>query len=531
MTSLLNGFSGRIGEPEGAFRLLDNKPRLEELDQRLGDVETTVNEITVEAGGDNIDGGVVDTDGTILADHGLASATRVAAGIYDVTADTTYATLSADRWNASVTVTPEGTPTDAGEAATYDYAGLHTVSVDPTSSDVCYDPQQGKLWATDENSQALLRDENGFPVVSPDTTGSDRIGIYKKDTDTWQYIYLPDDWERGIRGDGELLKLNVEERVAYMQAIGTVGGAYDSNRTTLIYDLDTLELLTNVYTDVTTGDGSGYIVGFDNINDRCIIYGGSSTRFFGMADGIPTTQIATTGSQYSINKYMIPDASGNFWFPEGSPADWRRWYLVASVINTATVDTGAAGLDSSANNFCYDATNDQIYFYTTDRLTLKKMACSTGTLTSIVTYAAVSGANHNTEASELYALEMSSDDFRLLGVRGASSGSGECCFYIIDPSDGSIDFHYDLATTYTTNYYTQNIAVSEGVVWSLGTNRIQEIRFGGGEQDTALSVYDPVFVAVRMTAANKARVWFFKGNNFRVRQDSAFHIHFTGTAA
>jgi hypothetical protein len=105
MTSLLGGFSGRIGEPEGAFRLLDNKPRLEELDARVTDIEQNPHDSGGGGGGSDWVRVAGDGAGTILANSGAISAvTRMGEGWHRITPVTAFTANAGGNWDVGIGV-------------------------------------------------------------------------------------------------------------------------------------------------------------------------------------------------------------------------------------------------------------------------------------------------------------------------------------------------------------------------------------------------------------------------------------------
>ena len=510
---------GRIGVPAGDFSL--NRKETPELDPGNNVVESLTNNITLDVGGGGGAAGVawanVEDDGTISSDSGITSVTRVAEGIYDVVLDTAVAAVG-DKWAASAVVTPEGTPTDTGTVSFESYLGLTTVSPSAHQNGVVWDPVKGKLWATDTE-----HDPN------TDDSGQDRLGIYKVDSETWEYITLPLGWGILFVQRGPSILINVEDRVVYVQVAGQDDAPETNNgdRTTLIYSLDTLELLMNTKEDLTAGGSESTLVvlGFDSANGHMLIGGASTTYIHDMTDGLPdAVDIDSIASAYGSVSTYIADSAGKFWYPTTAlaPDDWRRYYLSGLSLTEDTVEAGADGINAD-NLKTYDSTNNEIYYLSYDQLSLMKINCGTGTVTKLATYPAHDSSTHTTSPTSLTALVMSSDNSRVLGVRGGTGGDF-MCFYIIDPSDGSVDFHAEIPDLYTDNCDSLHVGVDAGKLWVLSTQRITEISFAGGETDTALAIYDPVLFSSRLIAADTVRVWFYRGNNFRVRQDSAFHI-------
>jgi hypothetical protein len=380
---------------------------------------------------------------------------------------------------------------------------------------VCFDPEQGKVWATDENAQSL--------------GGNDRIGILRIEDKTWEYIYLPATYTTLILQQGTFLAMDSVNRVAYVQA-GTAGGL----RGTLIYSLDSLALLFNTFTDLTHGQSNyHFIVGHDSTNNRVLLAGDITLRCYSATNGIPVTLVDDVSGSVG-NRYMITDASGKWWGHDASsPANMQKVSLSGSVLNNSAVDLGADGMESML--MCYDSTNDLIYYmaggstgYNLDADELYKFDCVAETYTKMnvtTPYPAVSSGNHSTSLQGCTSMLMSSDNYRILLLRGGTSG-GQRCFYVVDPSDGTVDFHADLPDDYSSNYYTANSTGSVGVLWSLGSYRIQEIRFTGGEQGTALNIYKPVSANALPISGTTVQVELFETGNAGVRRDNAFNIAF-----
>lgn len=525
MTSLLNGFSGRIGEPEGAFRLLDQSSRaeLENFVRQLIDQSTATGTGT---SGALPPSGIIDDDGTILYDEQIASASKVDTGIYHVTSDVTFDTVGGE-YQCAVQVTPRGLLTAPNVITTTDYLGLTTSNPALDGSAVAFDSAKGRLWATDQDHDTNFT-----------SAASDRVGIYRLDTDSWDYIYTPADWSILFLQVGPVLKLDVTNRRAYLQVAGSSDGAYNGARSTLIYDLDSYDLLHNTFVDIAGhGQAQHFMIAIDPSNDRIFLRGDSYIRAYTTdGAGIPDSFIDDETTQtYSGNSHPIVDASGQLWVPTTvHPEDWRKFYLSGGSLLTATADGGPDGIIDGLK--CYDATNDLIYYVTGDTASvddakeLYKFDCGTETYTKI-TASTLGAIATEGDADASYrnptSISMSFDDSKLLVVRGGSGGYHD--FYIVDPSDGTIDFHQDLGDLYSYNYYTNNPAVDAGVLWSLGTKRIMEIRFQGDNAGSIGTVYKPVIAAARMIAANKAQVELFDANNVFVRRNNAFHITFNGT--
>lgn len=515
--------SGKIGVPDGQWL---RKRKDSSTDPGLDVVQQITNNSNTSTGttADLPPSGVIDDDGTILYDEQITSASKIDTGIYHVTSDVTFATVSGE-YQCAVQVTPRGLLTAPNVITTQDFLGLTTSIPGLDGSAVAFDSVKGRLWATDQDH------DTGFTQAD-----LDRIGIYRLDTDTWDYIYLPALWPILWLQSGPVLKLDVANRKAYVQAAGASDGAYNGARTTLIYDLDSYDLLFNTFTDISGhSQGQHYLIAIDPANDRLFLHGDSYIRAYTTdGAGLPDSFLddeTTTG--YTGGYHPIVDATGQLWIPTGAhPQDWRKFYVSGGSLLTATADAGPDGIIDGIK--CYDATNDLIYYVTgqtaslDDAKELYKFDCDTETYTKItaatlgaVTNEATGDASYRNPTS----ISMSFDDSKLLVVRG----SGFLDFFIVDPSDGTIDFHQDLADTYTRNYHTSNPAVDAGVLWSLGTKRIMEIRFQGDNSGSIGTVYKPVIAAARMIAANKAQVELFDANNVFVRRNNAFHITFNGT--
>jgi hypothetical protein len=166
MTSLLDGFSGRIGEPEGAFRLLDQKQQ-GELENRVQQiVDQAITNITVSGGGAGewvrVDG---DGAGTILAQSGGFSVTRMDEGWHRVTPATAL-TTSGGEFDVGVLVSC-AIPGSSGGGGTSPFLAYDSYSA----------------WLTDDHEESGMKvsESDGLLLVAGDN--SDDLWIH--DINNW----------------------------------------------------------------------------------------------------------------------------------------------------------------------------------------------------------------------------------------------------------------------------------------------------------------------------------------------------------
>lgn len=525
--------SGGIGIPEGAFKRLSNKQAESALEFIIQNQLNLVQVIQDNQGNGTGDqlliGALVDDDGTVLTSKRITSASRLDTGIYEVNTSVNFATEVDGTPRCWPQVTPQGLIRTAGTSQVTEYPGLTTVNWNYDQNGTHYDTQRGRVWVVDIDHDTTTNETTGEP---------DRIGVFRIDSETWEYITLPtigtDKHSFATKYKCSISIMDIAHRAFYVQARNEA----NDEVTTLIYSLDTLELLQDTYDDIV-GHGQTFyffIIGVDSANDRLLLWGDSNYLCWGMNDN-GTVDTSLGGVARSGNtgfRSAICDNNGHFWFHDGTPNpdDWQQIVVTGSgaTLTINTRDAGADGLDTRI--YAFNAVQNAIYYLDNARNDLWKILCdSPYTVTELTAsdWPSYAGSGHLTSPLEINCLAWSYDYYRLIGVRGG--GTAPMCVYIIDPTDGTVDAHYELEDLYVQNFFCDTIAVQPGVFWSLSSNRIMQFNFTGDTEETDLSVYKPVTPSVRMVDANTARVELFLTANSVVRQDNAFYIEFPGELA
>jgi hypothetical protein len=478
----------------------------------------TITGTVLSATGGGAPNGRIDGDGTILFNDRIDTVTPIGEGRWIVKSSVDFGDTGGEP-NFSVTATAKGVTHIPGTILATNYFGLATASPTRDSSNVIYDELRGNIWATD--------------VAYGSGSANDRIRIYNRDNDTWTTILMPDDWPILFLQGATILAADFTNRVVYVQVAGE--NAFNGFRATLIYDLDTFDLLYNTWDFPSHGQSANhFIIGHDTANSTMLIHGDTNpTMAYNTVSGIPDAHIANNAAGIQANKYAITDEDGQYWFviDAGFPQDFRKFTLAAGpTLNTAVVDAGTDGID--AYGFTHDITNNDIVFFTADTLNLKRLNMTLETVSTINAspYAALTGINFATTISSSTGLIMSSDDSHIIVIRGGTANTRDT--YIVDAADGSIDQHTRHTETFTETAGTSNIARTVGAAFTLGSYRIIELNFAGADTGSDLIVLKPLIAHAWPISNDEALVEIFKTGNSTVRVNAPFNIQFmtTGTS-
>jgi hypothetical protein len=505
----LGAFSSEVGFPQGAFDRLSNNSlskSVEVIRERLTEITTIINN---GGTGTAPPFATVDDDGTVLVSDQIASASRVATGVYEVSANVAFQASGA-YWRCVPLVTPMGFVANPGEILTKYYKMLYTTAPNQAQSSVQYYQEGGEVWATD----------NDYTVSG---SSYDRIGILRPESNTWTYLNLNETnyiQQYGSAAGG--MFVDNTNGLMFIQA-----NDVSNNVSTLIYDCASKALLLNVRDSLGGLDGGQfeYVVGIDPANETCVILDNNAYDWRTTTNGIPD---ATSSGEFNpavaANSYkpVMADTAGNYWNTHDD--NIYKWVFGGGETAYSTgADKLAPGL------VCYRASNNTIYYMSQNGDYIKSFACTDQTITRLngSAWGTVSSeATALTSLKGIQSLDVSKDGTRLIATRGGSATY--YTFYIIDPSDGSIEAAYTLPSPWTYNWYSRMIAISDNRIWTLGTERIMEVTWTGAQPGDPPLVYKPVVANSRMVTASKARVEIFEVGNSIIRRDTPFHIGFFG---
>lgn len=145
--SMLNGITGRFGEPEGAFKRFGKK-ELEDLITSIVNHQIEINIFNITNNLTPVAWARVKADGTIVVDEGFTSCTRTGVGVYSLVTDITVGTSGSEPLSA-VLVTPSSASGQGGnglipikEFSDYDVVATDSYS---NSSDWFWYPDSNTL--------------------------------------------------------------------------------------------------------------------------------------------------------------------------------------------------------------------------------------------------------------------------------------------------------------------------------------------------------------------------------------------------
>ena len=162
---------------------------------------------------------------------------------------------------------------------------------------------------------------------------------------------------------------------------------------TLAYKIDSREFQSDINRTIGVVFLQQWVIAADPTNQRILVHVGGplnrAWRLYGADRDIAIYPgILAEGAQPNWSDFDatsgirgrgIVDSAGNFWFKSGDAGTglgFRRIYDTGGILQTQLHSAGADGYDSSVLNWAYDASRNCIYYFSQDRLWLKRFNCS-----------------------------------------------------------------------------------------------------------------------------------------------------------
>lgn len=471
----------------------------------------------------SIDGGesaerdwaTVDADGNIVVqtERNTLSSTRLGTGTYKVTRDTAFPTINGFPGTAPI-VCPLSTETESPTIDTLNRQWFTTQLPETEGSHVLYDPVKDLVWATDIDHAAS---SSGQP---------DRIAIGNMFAEAPEvYLYLPAAFPRLFLQEADTLNIDLTYRLAFVQATALAG-----TRTTLIYDMDSYELLED--SNATTGGTQRVVAG--HTDDALFIFGDTVIMVYsrdddGLFDTLLDSESANTAEEAIGFKWGLESNDGHLWYKNGvSPPEWAEFDVAGGSANVSSHDAGFRGIADRL--YDYNPIDNCIYYLTSsssDFHLMKILCASPYTVTQITSTAYSETYDVNTADETIVGcvtMRFTPDYSRIVVLRGG--GSPFPYFYLIDPSSGAIEVAFALPGGLSRNYSVETIVSLAGVVVSIGSYNLQIISYTAGSAGTAQDD-DPVLIKSRMTSSTEAIVETYRAfDQNKIKTDCGFHIEF-----
>lgn len=286
----------------------------------------------------------------------------------------------------------------------------------------------------------------------------------------------------------------------------------------VVWRISTKSVIDNYWAYLTGFSFSADVWAVDQPNNRVLLKDGVDPYTMKLwalhaTTHMPTTQIDSAVMATAVSDGgAIVDSSGNFWFR--TTAAWVKW--AGGPVVTFAYDADGVG-STTRSTFAYDPARNCIYYWSalsgapaTGKL--KKIDCSTGTISTIATYSA-SVVPFLPDRPMLF--DAGRD--RIFVVHGGTASSRDWALFKVDPTTGNFE-QYTMYDTGNSHFISPSVAIdtTNGAAYSfsvpghlapkkgLGRVNFTTLESAAGDADGSASA--GFFCTTRTLAANKVRV-------------------------